>query len=192
LGKIAGIEPIRDVGFIEGRRLDKSKTVTVFIDIRLAAENMGRSVAFNATVSARLLLWGNSIAEELTQALACSGTIDNVGGDWPPIVVGPTIYSIFPSETRQLDIFWHGEVDAKYKGTSIDPRLVGCVIYSMPNSEKLHHSGFVYTIQYRPADRSLLWNRRAMKVGENVKREDLFTWPVPGTALVGYSPFKAD
>ena len=188
--KVASVSPIRDLEFHQLIVSSKTKTIDIFIGMRLVAENVGKSVALNAVVSARMLLSSNAISEPLVQASACSGRTDNASDDLPPIVVGPL--NIFPSDTRQFDVQWKGTIDAKYIGSEIAPRFVGCVIYSMPNSERTRQSGFVYRIQYRPPNPDLPWESKPMIIGTEVKKDDLFVWPDPGSAVVGYAPFNSN
>jgi hypothetical protein len=175
--KIAGAELIEDLAFERDRVRDENK-LNVFIAVPLSAENIGRSVALNAMVEARALLWQDLFAEELAQATACNG--DNWGSGVQLVAeyIGP--FSIFPSETRQFKVFWNGQIDAKYRGRDVSPHLVGCVIYFLPNSQQPHYSAFAYRVQYRPANPIQPWEKRPIKVGLDAKKMDLIAWPTSG------------
>ena len=175
--KVAAANLIGDVEFQNDRFVQRQTDVS--ISVGLSAQNVGRSVALNAKVFGHVILQSGVVAEELTQFNACNANAWDAGVQLIPDYVGP--FSVFPSESRQFKIFWEGKVDTKDRGKSIDPQLIGCVIYFLPKSQQPHYSAFAYTIQNRPADPAAPWNKPLIKIGDNVKKADLIAWPHPGT-----------
>jgi hypothetical protein len=107
--------------------------------VEVAVENVGRSIAINAYLRGELIFLKGMPEAMQEQSLVCSGQ----SGTTPTI-----LQSIFPGDPGpRFFTSAEQELTAVRKGQEVKPVFLGCIVYAISNSAKLHHSAFMYALE---------------------------------------------
>jgi hypothetical protein len=150
--KIIGAKPTSDLKF---SMMQRDSLVSAMIVV--GVKNIGKSVALNVTIHARMTLTEDSDRLSREESDVCSGVIETL-----PVPV----LTVFPDDDTKDSLFVYGVerlpakiekpiisvMDAPFLSPPdsklVSPKFVGCASYTYPSSSVTRHSGFRFALEY--------------------------------------------
>lgn len=149
--KIAGAKPIDDLTF----SLMRSSKPLVGAQIAIVVTNIGKTVALNVTIHARMTLTEDSDSLNREQSDVCNGVVKTLHAP---------VLTVFPNDEESLFVYGADGIPTKIDNSRalglevpflkppnsklISPKFIGCVTYTYHSSSVAHHSGFRFSLEY--------------------------------------------